>query len=268
MTAPWKNIWQVAQRRRHKGCIVSASKRAINFTKRKFLALPLAKQHKFLAAILKKQWTSPSLETVCLYNETRAWLGKGALPSTDPETISALYHHHVKLSGKKEGEHTLLPEVRRSDRCLPGSPPFSIVVYLDNLRSAHNVGSILRTVEAFSLGEVAFSKETPFIDHPQVKKTSMGTSDSVKCSKSEGINGLPRPLILMETAEGAIPLSEFRFPETFTLAIGNEEHGVSLELLKACDSIIEIPLRGRKNSLNVANAFAIAAAEIAKQLTK
>lgn len=69
----------------------------------------------------------------------------------------------------------------------------------------------------------------------------------------------------METAAEAIPITDFEFPETFTLVIGNEEYGCSDAILAQADYVIKIPLRGRKNSLNVANAFAIAAAEISRQ---
>ena len=94
----------------------------------------------------------------------------------------------------------------------------------------------------------------------------MGSYRYVKCTKVANISDLPKPLILLETCENAVPLKTFHFPKKFTLVVGNEEHGCSQELLKAADNIVKIPLRGRKNSLNVANAFAIAAAEIVEQI--
>ena len=169
------------------------------------------------------------------------------------------------MSKQRLNEYDLLPRVKSRDREKPLGPSLPVSVYLDNIRSAHNIGSILRTVEAFGLGEIFFSPATPFVDHPQVKKTSMGAYHYVKCKKMDQINALPRPLIVLETCEHALPIHDFAFPEAFTLAIGNEEYGCSRDLLLHADVILEIPLRGRKNSLNVANAFAIAAAEIVKQ---
>jgi tRNA G18 (ribose-2'-O)-methylase SpoU len=64
-----------------------------------------------------------------------------------------------------------------------------------------------------------------------------------------------------------MPLSDFIFPASFTLILGNEEYGISNESLKLADYIVEIPLFGAKNSLNVACAFAIAASQIRRQLS-
>jgi tRNA G18 (ribose-2'-O)-methylase SpoU len=162
----------------------------------------------------------------------------------------------------------LLPHIKKKDRPSAGEEPWPLAVYLDHIRSAHNVGSILRTVEAFSLGKVYFSSDTPYIDHSQVQKASMGTFDQVPCFRDSSVADLPKPVIALETSEDAISLYEFLFPGKFSLVIGNEEYGCSDEVLRKADYLVEIPLRGRKNSLNVANAFAIAAAEIAKQNRK
>jgi tRNA G18 (ribose-2'-O)-methylase SpoU len=138
-------------------------------------------------------------------------------------------------------------------------------VYLERLRSAHNVGSILRTVEGLGLGTVYFAEGTPFIDHHQVKSCSMESYNWVNCFKIHSLSELPRPLILLETGDDATGVHEFQFPDTFTLAVGNEETGCSDSLLAAADCIVQIPMRGRKNSLNVANAFALTAGEIVRQ---
>ena len=89
----------------------------------------------------------------------------------------------------------------------------------------------------------------------------MGTSASVPC-KQGGINSCPGPLIALETMETAPSLFDFEFPESFTLLLGNEERGLKESTLQAADHVVQIPLIGSKNSLNVAAAFAIAAANI------
>jgi tRNA G18 (ribose-2'-O)-methylase SpoU len=143
-----------------------------------------------------------------------------------------------------------------------------ISIYLDNLRSAFNVGSILRTTEAFRLGQVCFAKNTPFIDNLKVLKTAMGTFDKVHCVKEAQLNDLPRPLIALETDPNAPSIFDFTFPPSFTLMLGNEEYGLSEEALSQKSAIVRIPLYGFKNSLNVASAFAIAAGVISHQLRK
>jgi tRNA G18 (ribose-2'-O)-methylase SpoU len=247
---------------------VKKNSRDFLFTKRKFLTFSITQQHKKCSELLREIYLNSSQKLLNHYNEIQQWMGGNLIDSFHSEVISNAYHKHLKLSKRRNTEHNLLPKVRQNDRAKPSCKPLPIATYLDSLRSAHNIGSILRTVEAFGLGEVYFSLQTPFCDHPQVIKTSMGTSQHVKCFKVENIADLPKPLIVMETCEQSIPLHEFQFPDKFTLAIGNEEYGCSKELLLEADTILEIPLRGRKNSLNVANAFAIAAAEIVNQKDK
>ena len=87
----------------------------------------------------------------------------------------------------------------------------------------------------------------------------------VSCYENASFEHLPKPLIALETTDNAISLYDFIFPTVFTIALGNEEYGCSSDVLKCADIILEIPLVGRKNSLNVANTFAIVASEIQRQ---
>jgi tRNA G18 (ribose-2'-O)-methylase SpoU len=220
----------------------STSKRVFN--QKKFENLPLPQRHKKAAELLRHYW------------EMADWL-EGS------EEISNCYHKHLSLAGVQHKEHNLLP-ARQSDRT-EGAPYLPIAIYLDHIRSAHNVGSIIRTVEAFRLGKIFLSEQVPDLDNKQVRDTSMGAWEWLSCEKGSSLAKLPAPLIALETSEEAIPLSQFAFPEIFTLAIGNEEYGCSERVLSAADAVVQIPLVGRKNSLNVANAFAIAAATIRSQ---
>jgi len=192
------------------------------------------------------------------------------LPDSSLKTIADRYHHHLKLAKRNLKEHNLLPCIRQGDKEI-GAPNRPIAIYLDHVRSAHNVGSMIRTTEAFSLGTLYFSEDTPFIDCKQVRDAAMGAEQWVNCKQIGALitlEDLPRPIIAMETGTEATSIFDFIFPETFTLVMGNEEYGCSEVLLRQADYIIEIPLRGRKNSLNVANAFAIAAGEIERQQGK
>ena len=93
----------------------------------------------------------------------------------------------------------------------------------------------------------------------------MGSHLFVHAHKNADLNTLKRPIIALETCDKALSLYDFLFPTSFTLVVGNEEYGCSDESLILADFIVEIPLRGHKNSLNVANALAIAANEIVRQ---
>ena len=189
------------------------------------------------------------------------------LPKIDynPESLSDRYHEHLHMATISLKEYSFLPNVSHLDS-LSNEPFLPIDIYLDNLRSAHNVGSIIRTTEAFRLGEIHFSEKTPFSDHPKITKSSMGTAPLVACYHNTSLETLKRPLIALETHASAISLYEFTFPSTFTLLLGNEEYGLSKAALFKADIILKIPLVGFKNSLNVSNAFAIIAGEIRRQL--
>lgn len=234
------------------------------FTKRKFLSLPLKQQHKKCAEVLREAYKTKSEELFTTYLEMSAWMDIEPL-AFDSKDLSNAYHRHLNSSGTCFKEHNLLPSIKKGDKDT-ALPPFDIDIYLDQIRSGHNVGSIIRTVEAFSLGELYFSENTPYIDNKKVQDTSMGAEIHVKSHQGFKLKDLRRPIIALETGVDAINIHDFIFPSSFTLVLGNEEFGCSDETLKLADFIVEIPLRGRKNSLNVANAFAIAAAEITRQI--
>ncbi len=188
------------------------------------------------------------------------WMEEETGPCT-LKSVADSYHKHIKLSCQFLKEHNFLPRIETEDKA-QARPPLNIAVVFDNIRSAHNVGSMIRTAEAFSLGELYFKGMTPLPSNKQVQDTSMGTHEWIPCHPFEDFAKLPSPVIALETSPDALLLPEFIFPKSFTLVVGNEEYGCSDETLQAADILLSIPLFGRKNSLNAANAFAIAAAKI------
>lgn len=240
------------------------------FSPPKFRSLPVARQHRHLARILRSIYETRldnivSSDAFEEYSRLREWMGLTPLHTVDTKSIADEYHQHLKHTEERHREHNLLPQIEIGDRDLPLLPPLSVTVYLDNLRSAHNVGSIIRTIEAFGLGSLAYSAATPGPDHKQVQDTAMGAEKWIESKQIATIETLPRPLIALETASTAEPIHSFSFPETFTLAVGNEEYGCSDEILNSADAFVRVPMAGRKNSLNVANALAVTAAEIRRQ---
>ncbi len=230
------------------------------FTKRKFLELDPKQRHKKCAEMLRKIYEDKSSD-LSDYNALLTWLKFNPYEHTDFKALADRYHWHLQQAGQSLKEHNLLPSLRTGDHTPKLEFP-NIAIYLDNVRSAYNVGSILRTVEALRIGKVYFSSKTPFIDNEKVKRTAMGAAELVPCFQNIPLSSLPRPIIAMDTSDAALPVAQFTFPQSFTLILGNEEYGISNESLREADQIIEIPLFGAKNSLNVACAFAIAAAKI------
>jgi tRNA G18 (ribose-2'-O)-methylase SpoU len=145
----------------------------------------------------------------------------------------------------------------------------NIAVLLDNIRSAWNVGSILRSADGFGFNHVYLCGITPTADNESVTKTSLGAEDSVPWSYHKDAVRLVKGLKVegwnvyaLEEAARSLALSQFpNSPASnpVVLIVGNEVTGVDPELLDLCDEIFHIPMRGEKKSFNVAIAFGVAA---------
>jgi len=154
-----------------------------------------------------------------------------------------------------------------------------IVLIAHNLRSCHNVGSLLRTAEGLGIKEVIFSGYTPFpllandprLPHEarkiakQIHKTALGAEDMVAWRHIDNILEVIAELqragyriVAIEQAHDALTLPDFRTPDKIALLVGREVEGVEPEVLAACDQIVEIPMFGRKESFNVVQAAAMA----------
>ena len=143
------------------------------------------------------------------------------------------------------------------------------ILILDNLRSAFNVGSIIRTAECINLQSIYFGGYTPLPTHPKVKNTAMGTESKITWSQfAETKNAILEAkkneftVIALETVPNVISIYEYNFPEKTALIVGNEALGISKEVLDICDAFVTIPISGWKSSLNVATATAVACFEI------
>ncbi|GAB4265975.1 MAG: TrmH family RNA methyltransferase [Candidatus Promineifilaceae bacterium] len=138
---------------------------------------------------------------------------------------------------------------------------------LDNIRSVYNVGSIFRTADGAGLRHLYLGGITAPPTHPKIAKTALGAESSI--GWSHHLNSVETAVSLkqqghqlwaLETAPNAIPLPKAKLPDhqPVTLIIGNEIAGIDPGLLALSDYILKIPMRGIKESLNVATAFGIA----------
>lgn len=151
----------------------------------------------------------------------------------------------------------------------PGQGP-SLAVLLDNIRSAWNVGSILRSADGFGFSHAYLCGITPTGENEAVTKTSLGAEDTVPWSYHKDAVRLVRGLRtegwnVYALEEDARATEIRRAPDLAdrsplnVLIVGNEVSGVDPALLDLCDQIFYIPMRGEKKSFNVAIAFSIAA---------
>ena len=140
--------------------------------------------------------------------------------------------------------------------------PFS--VYLDDLRSPFNVGSLLRTAEAYGFEAVYPSLLTPGLSHPRTKRTAMGAEVHLSVeavSLAQLRQRWAGPVFALEL--GGTPVEAFPFPREGLVLVGGEELGLSPEALEWADGSagrVSLPLYGRKASLNVGVAFGILSA--------
>jgi 23S rRNA (guanosine2251-2'-O)-methyltransferase len=192
-----------------------------------------------------------------------------------PRTQGPPRYHGRSLKGRPapDGIETFF-EVRTRDSELPPDefarlPRRPIHIVLDNLRSAFNVGSIFRLADAARAAEVIPCGYTAYPPHHKLEQTSLGTTDSVPWRRfPETVSALTDlkskniQLVAVETARGAAPYHRFEYDFPVALVLGNEALGVSEPALRMCDAVVEIPVFGYKNSVNVATAAGIVLYEL------
>ena len=159
-------------------------------------------------------------------------------------------------------------EVKRLNRSWRQLAQARVGLLLDSVSQPFNVGSIIRTAAAFGVERVWLCGDTAPPEHPQARRTALGTGRFVSFEREPGAGqaaaaaaaaGLT--VIAIELARGAVPLHEAPLGGDVCLALGHEDRGCSAALLAAADTIAYIPQLGRVGSLNVAAAAAIALAE-------
>jgi 23S rRNA (guanosine2251-2'-O)-methyltransferase len=144
-----------------------------------------------------------------------------------------------------------------------------IEVLLDNIRSAYNVGSIIRTSDGVGISHIHFCGITPTPDNPKVSKTALysefhtpwtqywNSVDAATKLKEQGYF-----LIALEGGEGAFSIFDkldYPLPDKMVLVIGNEVSGVDPGTIAICNYRVWLPMLGKKQSFNVSVAFGIAA---------
>ena len=152
-------------------------------------------------------------------------------------------------------------------------------VLLDNIRSAWNVGSILRSADGFGFAHAYLCGITPTPENEAVSKTALGAEDTVTWSLHKDavklIKGLKKEGWKVKALEddrrsvsikdeGARTKVDPEAENRVVLIVGNEATGVDPGLLDLCDQIYHIPMRGEKKSFNVAIAFSVAAFQMQK----
>ena len=187
-------------------------------------------------------------------------------PACMGATRVILRRPRVRESGVSLASGDTVPHLLASPKKTPaGSGTLSVL--LDNIRSAWNVGSILRSADGFGFTHAYCCGITPTPENEAVTKTSLGAEDTVTWSHHKDAVRLAKGLkkegwrvYALEEDDRSVRLGGLPSPrQPSVLIVGNEVTGVDPQLLDLCDAIYHIPMRGQKRSFNVAIAFGIAA---------
>lgn len=135
-----------------------------------------------------------------------------------------------------------------------------VVVVLDDIRSAHNVGSVFRTADAFLIKKIYLCGISATPPHKEINKSALGATESVEWEHKEScletILQLKKEnyqIISIEQAEESIKLEDYKINlnQNYALVFGNEVNGVNQEIINHSDDCLEIKQHGTKHSLNI-----------------
>lgn len=135
-----------------------------------------------------------------------------------------------------------------------------VVVLCDNIRSMHNVGSIFRTADAFSIEKIYLCGITARPPHKEIRKTALGSTESVVWEYHRNATEILKDLIAqdytpiaIEQVDKSVSLESYAVDSNkkYIIILGNEVEGVQQELIDMCEIALEIPQSGTKHSLNV-----------------
>lgn len=145
-------------------------------------------------------------------------------------------------------------------------PESGVVLVLDNIRSAHNVGSAFRTADAFGVDKIYLGGICPVPPSPELRKVALGAEEVVPFGRVSDVVDLVHRLqadgytvIAVEQTVNSVKLDRFRREpgKKYALVFGNEVEGVQQEVVDACDFALEIPQKGTKHSLNVSVSIGV-----------
>lgn len=154
-----------------------------------------------------------------------------------------------------------------------------IVLIVHNVRSAVNVGSLIRTAEGLGIKKVILSGYSPYpasdkdnrLPHiarkvnARIIKSALGAEKTVDWEHIESLDSVLKTLkndgyviAALEQSAGAVPLNTYLAPHKIVLLVGNEISGLDKKIVKKAGVVLEIPMRGHKESFNVSVAAAMA----------
>ena len=212
---------------------------------------PTARFTADLASILVGEEESPDAVRAA------AFALRGAKGRELVRTVDELRHALLAATGQAPADWDLIdPRTGQPDPESRHVHP-GMKVYLEDLRSPFNVGSIFRTADAFGLEELLLSRFCADPWHPRALRSAMGAVSLLPWRRAS-LESLAEDSPLFALELGGESIESFAFPERGVVVLGSEELGISSNAQELCTyGIVSIPMLGAKGSLNVAVAFGI-----------
>lgn len=139
-----------------------------------------------------------------------------------------------------------------------------VIIILPDIRSTYNTGSFFRTADAAGVEKIFLTGFTAAPPHPNLLKVSLGAEDVVPWEYCENtleviqqLKGDGYQIVAVEQTENSVNYRTAEYSQKVAVLFGHEVNGVSKELLNEADLIVVIPMRGKKESLNVSVAGGI-----------
>ena len=153
------------------------------------------------------------------------------------------------------------------------STKIPVIVVLENIRSAYNVGSVFRTADAFLIEAIYIIGYSARPPHKEIRKTALGAEETVHWqhfptsdAALQQLREMGYQVYAAEQAESSFRLNAIEFSEQEKIAVvfGNEVTGVEQSTILNCDGCLEIPQLGMKHSLNIATAAGVVLWELVR----
>ena len=163
--------------------------------------------------------------------------------------------------------------IRQTDRKKTRSH-FPIILVLDHIRSAFNVGAFYRMADGLGVEKIILTGYTPTPNQLSVQKTSMGSEEYVPWEWIENLKNFLKQhqeshnIIAWETSDKSLTCETPFLQKPSIFIFGNERFGLGSDILELCHEVREIDMMGFKNSMNVAQAAAVGVFEWRRQWLK
>ncbi len=213
-----------------------------------------------------KEVSIAALELQEALNDPLRFPDRGSIP-VPRRPVNTLRHILIRETGQTTADWDCIDPQGALDRTRR-TVFTGTFVYLEDIRSPFNVGSLFRSAESFGIEGLYLSPLCADPQHPRSLRSAMGCEAIVPWERRT-LEALPGPIFALET--GGLPLERFPFPQQGTMIVGSEELGVSPQALALADSSggrVSITTHGAKGSLNVGVAFGIVAHAWARTLVE